>query len=205
MLNSAYPPSEGFYFSETIEEDIALMLCHGATYDEVYTYYTQDPEDDPWQDRETEIDPQPESLEELIRMVSDEYKRAVPHASEDATKIASLEDAFKQRNLAWSFDEGWDKGEAAQDGVEKAREINANGYAYCTLQDIDALIHTGTLYIGYSSTSAQEEETRTIGHRVCEVLKEQGLHPTWNGNTGARIECSGLRYELALADDFPCQ
>ena len=53
MLNSAYPPSEGFYFSETIEEGIALLLCHGASYDEVYTYYTQDPEGDPWQDRTT--------------------------------------------------------------------------------------------------------------------------------------------------------
>lgn len=205
MLNSAYPPSEDSYFPQTIEQDIALMLCHGDPYDEVHAYYTQDPEDDPWQDRETDIDPQPESLEELIRMVSEEYKRAVPHASEDATKIAGLEDAFKQRNLAWSFDEGWDKGEAADEGVEKAREINADGYAYCTLQDIDRLIHTGTLYVGFSAVSGQEEETRTIGHRVYEVLKEQGLHPVWDGNTGARIECSGLRFELALADDFPSQ
>lgn len=205
MLNSAYPPSEGFYFPQTIEQDIALMLCHGETYDAVYTYYTQDPEDDPWQDRKTKIAPQPESLEELIRMVGDEYKRAVPRDSEDATKIAALEDAFKQRNIAWSFDEGWDKGESAEEGVEKAREINADGYAYCTVQDIDRLIHTGTLYVGFSAVSGQEEETRTIGHRVCEVLKEQGLNPTWDGNTGARIECSGLRYELALADDFPSQ
>ena len=205
MLNSAYPPSEATYFPETLEKDIALMLCHGDPYDEVHAYYTQDPEDDPWQDRETDIDPQPESLEELIRMVSEEYNRAVPRDSEDATKIAALEDAFKQRNIAWSFDEGWDKGEAAEEGVEKAREINADGYAYCTLQDIDRLIHTGTLYVGFSAVSGQEEETRTIGHRVCEVLKEQGLHPVWDGNTGARIECSGLRFELALADDFPSQ
>lgn len=199
MLNSAYPPSEDSYFPETLEQDIALMLCHGETYDAVYTYYTQDPESDPWQDRETDIDPQPESLEELIRMVGQEYNRAVPRDSEDATKIVALEDAFKQRNIAWSFDEGWDKGEAADEGVEKAREINADSYAYCTVQDIDRLIHTGTLYVGFSAVSAQEEETRTIGHRVCEVLKEQGLNPTWDGNAGARIECSGLRYELALA------
>ena len=205
MLNSAYPPSEATYFPETLEKDIALMLCHGETYDAVYTYYTQDPESDPWQDRKTDIDPKPESLEELIRMVSTEYKRAVPRDSEDATKIAALEDAFKQRNIAWSFDEGWDKGEAADDGVEKARKINADGYAYCTLQDIDRLIHTGTLYVGFSAVSGPEEETRTIGHRVCEVLKEQGLHPVWDGNTGARIECSGLRFELALADDFRFQ
>lgn len=205
MLNSAYPPSEATYFPETLEKDIALMLCHGETYDAVYTYYTQDPEDDPWQDRKSDIDPKPESMEELIRMVGDEYKRAVPRDSEDATKIASLEAAFKQRNLAWSFDEGWDKGEAAEEGVEKAREINADGYAYCTLQDVDRLIHTGTLYIGFSAVSVQEEETRTIGHRVCEVLKEQGLNPTWDGDTRARIECSGLRYELALTDGFPSQ
>lgn len=205
MLNSAYPPSEATYFPETLEKDIALMLCHGETYDAVYTYYTQDPEDDPWQDRKTDIDPKPESLEELIRMVGQEYNRAVPRDSEDATKIAALEDAFKQRSIAWSFDEGWDKGEAAEEGVEKARKINADGYAYCTLQDIDRLIHTGTLYVGFSAVSGPEEETRTIGHRVCEVLKEQGLHPVWDGNTGARIECSGLRFELALADDFPCE
>lgn len=205
MLNSAYPPSEATYFPETLEKDIALMLCHGETYDAVYTYYTQDPEDDPWQDRESDIDPKPESLEELIRMVGQEYNRAVPRDSEDATKIVALEDAFKQRNLAWSFDEGWDKGEAADEGVEKAREINADGYAYCTVQDIDRLIHTGTLYVGFSAVSGQEEETRTIGHRVFDVLKEHDLHPVWDGNTGARIECSGLRYELAFTDDFPCE
>ena len=205
MLNSAYPPSEATYFPEKIETDIALMLCHGHSFAEVYDYFTEDPEDDPWQDRESDIDPKPESLEELIRMVGQEYNRAVPRDSEDATKIVALEDAFKQRSIAWSFDEGWDKGEAAEEGVEKAREISADGYAYCTVQDIDRLIHTGTLYVGFSAVSGQEEETRTIGHRVCEVLKEQGLNPTWDGNTGARIECSGLRYELALADDFPCE
>lgn len=201
MLNSAFPPSRTTYVPETIESDISLMLCHGRTRKYVYSYLTQDPKNNPWQKRRTNLDPKPESLQEIIDIVCDEYSRTVPRISADVMSFYHVGPFLAQQGVSWSFDEGWDTQEAAEYAYNRARNTGAEGYAYCTNQDVDQLIHTGTIYVGFWPRNSGKVAPEDIGHRVFSVFNELGLNPDWNGSTGVRIECTGLRFEITLVAD----
>ena len=137
----------------------------------------------------------------VFEEVRDEYARVVPEASEDAKRIEALRDALAKRDLAFSFDTGYDKGEAADDGADLAREEGRKGYAYCTMQDVDCVIHIGRLYVGFSSLdNPGDESDAEIGQAVVEALEEVGFSPEWNGKQTGRITCEGLKFELPLAD-----
>lgn len=183
MFDSKYPPATGLFEPDETTSEICLQLCHGWSADMI----TAGLEDDGV----------PVSV---FEEVWDEYARFVPEASEDAKRIDALRGALAKRDLAFSFDEGYDMGEAAEDGADVAREDGHKGYAYCTMQDIDSVIHTGELLFGFSSmASPGDESDAEIGQAVVEALEEVGLSPEWNGSHTARIACSGLKFELPLA------
>ena len=105
------------------------------------------------------------------------------------------------RFIHWSGDDGYDMGEAAEDGADLAREEGRKGYAYCTMQDVDCVIHIGRLYFGFSSLdNPGDESDAEIGQAVVEALEEVGFTPEWNGKQTGRITCEGLKFELPLAD-----
>lgn len=184
MFNSKYPPAPGLFEPDETTSAISLQLCHGWSADMI----TAGLEDDGV----------PVSVFEEVR---DEYARLVSNASEDAERMEKLRDALAKRGLSFSFDEGYDTGEAADDGADAAREAGHKGYAYCTMQDVDSVIHTGLIYFGFSSLdNPGNESDAEIGREVVEALKEVGFAPEWDGNHRARIECSGLKFELPLAD-----
>lgn len=188
MIDSTFPPADGLYESGETSSSISLMLCHGWSSDEITAWLEGD--DEPISD--------PESL---VKEVREEYARVIPEASEDAQRIEHLREALAKRDLSFSFDEGYDKGEAAEDGAEKAREAGHKGYAYCTSQDVDTVIHIGQLYFGFSSLdNPGSESDAEIGSAVVAALEEVGFTPQWNGKHTARIECTGVVFELPLAD-----
>ena len=130
MTNSTFPPADGIYEAEDeTTSQISLLLCHGWSPDTISS----------WLEDEMESDPAP-----LIEKVSAEYARLVPEASEDAKRIDALHEALAKRNISFSFDEGYDKGEAVEDGGERAEKAGHRGYTYCTQQDVDRVIHRGS-------------------------------------------------------------
>lgn len=184
MFDSKYPPAEGLFEPDETTSEICLRLCHGWSASHIESWL---------EDNERPTD--------LIEEVRDEYARFVPEASEDAKRIEALREALAKRDLSFSFDDGYDKGEAAEDGADVAREDGHKGYAYCTMQDVDNVIHTGELYFGFSSMdNPGDESDAEIGQAVVDALEEVGLSPEWNGSHTARIECSGLKFELPLTD-----
>ncbi|AQQ14797.1 hypothetical protein CGLAU_04105 [Corynebacterium glaucum] len=188
MIDSKFPPADGLYESAETSSSISLMLCHGWSIDEITTWVEDD--DEPISD--------PEALVEEVR---EEYARVIPKASEDAQRMENLREALAKRDLSFSFDEGYDKKEAAEDGAEKAQEAGHKGYAYCTSQDVDTVIHIGELYFGFSSLdNPGSESDAEIGREVFEALEEVGFSPSWNGKHTGRIECTGVVFELPLAD-----
>ena len=186
MLTSAFPPSEYLYEPESDESDIAMMLCHGWSTAEITAHY------------EDEENVDALSLLDDIRA---EYARCIPSPSEDATKLEAFRDALADRGLSFSFDEGWTKAEAADEGADRATREGRRGYAYCTTQDVDGLIHTGKLYFGFASLDAPNTDADdAVGQEVVDALRDVGFAPEWEGTRAARITCSGLVFELALSD-----
>ncbi|RUQ11566.1 hypothetical protein D8M31_09375 [Corynebacterium genitalium] len=184
MFDSKYPPAPGLFEPDETTSEICLQLCHSWGSAMIISGL--------------EDDDIPVSVFEEVR---DEYARLVPEASEDAKRIDALRGALAERDLSFSFDEGYDKGEAAEDGADLAREEGHKGYAYCTMQDVDCVIHTGLIYFGFSSLdNSGDESDAEIGQAVVEALEEVGFTPDWNGKQTGRITCEGLKFELPLAD-----
>ncbi|MDK8878991.1 hypothetical protein [Corynebacterium sp. MSK008] len=184
MFDSTYPPAPGLFEPDETTSEICLQLCHGWSADMIIAGL--------------EDDGVPVSVFEEVR---DEYARFVPEASEDAKRIDALRGALAKRDLSFSFDEGYDIGEAAEDGADAAREDGHKGYAYCTMQDVDSVIHTGELLFGFSSmANPGDESDAEIGQAIVEALEEVGLSPEWNGKQAGRIQCEGLKFELPLED-----
>ena len=136
MLTSTSPPSFNLYEPQELSNDISLKLCHGWSVHEITAAYEDDMDGDI-----SDTD-----LPALIEEVRAEYARLITGPSEDAQRIDALRDALSQRDLSFSFDEGWDKGEAAEEGADRATDAGHRGYAYCTTQDVDGLIHSGELH-----------------------------------------------------------
>lgn len=184
MTKSKFPPADGMYEAAGPISQISLLLCHGWHPDEIA----------PWLEDELESDPAP-----LIEEVSEEYARLVPEASEDAKRIEVLHEALAKRNIAFSFDEAYTKAEAVEDGGRHAEETGHRGYAYCTQQDVDSLIHSGLLYFGFGDLNNPSLETDAeVATLVVEALNEVGFSPVWDGDPNARIICEDLVFELPL-------
>lgn len=201
MLTSKFPPSFNLFESQELTSDISLMLCHGWSTSEISASFEDEMGDpDDWEAIHGDA-PMPD-LPAVIEDVRSEYARLVTGPSKDAERIASLKQALADRDLSFSFDEGWDKGEAAEEGADKADNAGHRGYAYCTNQDVDRLIHEGELYFGFSSMdNPGSDADAEIGEALVDALKEVGLSPQWEGTANARVLCSGLVFELALKED----
>lgn len=73
--------------------------------------------------------------------------------------------------------------------MEQARDAGAEvwGYAFFHLQDTEAAVGGGGLYLKYGSAEAGDEEA--VAEELVEVLTAHGLAAGWNGQTS---QCVGL-------------
>ena len=203
MFSSSFPPSEDLLVSGTLPNDISLHLCHGHSRRDIHNDFFE-LLDSPAEWEMVRKDPFPEDFDAIIDEVAAEYAQKVTEKSADAQRLDALRDELQQRNLAFSFDEGWDASEGAEYGAEKAEDDDAAGYVYCHMQDVDRLILTGDLFFGFGTmkTDAELSTPVAVGELLVEALRAVGFNPTWDGNANARVLCQGLVVEFPLADDL---
>ena len=203
MFSSSFPPSDDLLVSGTLRNDISLHLCHGHSRRDIHNdFFELLDSPDEWE--MVRKDPFPEDFDAIIDEVAAEYAQKVTEKSADAQRLENLRDELQQRDLVFSFDEGWDASEGAEYGAEKAEEDDAAGYVYCHMQDVDRLIHTGDLLFGFGTmkTDAELSTAEAVGERLVEALRASGFDPEWDGNPNARVLCQGLVVEFPLADDL---
>ena len=203
MFSSSFPPSDDLLVSGTLRNDISLHLCHGHSRRDIHNdFFELLDSPDEWE--MVRKDPFPEDFDAIIDEVAAEYAQKVTEKSADAQRLENLRDELQQRDLVFSFDEGWDASEGAEYGAEKAEEDDAAGYVYCHMQDVDRLIHTGDLLFGFGTmkTDAELSTAEAVGERLVEALRASGFNPEWDGNPNARVLCQGLIVEFPLADDL---
>lgn len=203
MFSSSFPPSDDLLVSGTLRNDISLHLCHGHSRRDIHNDFFE-LLDSPAEWEMVRKDPFPEDFDAIIDEVAAEYAQKVTEKSADAQRLENLRDELQQRDLVFSFDEGWDASEGAEYGAEKAEEDDAAGYFYCHMQDVDRLIHTGDLLFGFGTmkTDAELSTAEAVGERLVEALRASGFDPEWDGNPNARVLCQGLVVEFPLADDL---
>ena len=121
MLSSSFPPSDDLLVSGPLRNDISLDLCHGHSRQDIHNDFFE-LLDSPAEWEMVRKDPFPEDFDAIIDEVAAEYAQKVTEASADAQHLDALGEELRQRNLAFSFDEGWDASEGAEYGAEKRRK-----------------------------------------------------------------------------------
>ena len=163
-IRDRFPPSDDLLVSGTLRNDISLHLCHGHSRRDIHNDFFE-LLDSPAEWEMVRKDPFPEDFDAIIDEVAAEYAQKVTEKSADAQRLENLRDELQQRDLVFSFDEGWDASEGAEYGAEKAEEDDAAGYVYCHMQDVDRLIHTSDLLFGFGTmkTDAELSTAEAVG------------------------------------------
>lgn len=199
MLDSIYPPSESLYMAENVTGDISMMLCHGIELEEIERHLSCSIDDGEWEELYPD-QPVPTDIRSLIDDVRAVYMTHIPENHENFQRLMTLGSALAKQGIAWSFDEGWDKAEAAEIAYEGAITAGHAGYAYCTNQDVDRAIHIGQLYIGFSSIKPNDETNTEVGRSAISALQDLGFTSKWNGRPTARILLEGIQLEQKARD-----
>jgi hypothetical protein len=61
------------------------------------------------------------------------------------------------------------------------------GYTFFHVQDTEHAVEGESLFLSYGAMDRDRDRAVAIGHEVVAALKEQGLHPAWNGRHANRI------------------
>lgn len=149
----------------------------------------------------------PAAVPTLFQQVLDEYKRVVPTTSYDAYCLLSLTEILPSAGLVLSWGDGFDSSEALEvvrDLADQYAEqgIDMRGYVYAHTQDLERLVLTGDLYLGFGVLGPRDDVAAVaVGRQVVDVLRQLGLPFTWDGTVGARILVAPVLYEIELEDE----
>lgn len=76
----------------------------------------------------------------------------------------------------------WDEMAAAE---ERGRAVV--GYAFFHMQDTEAAVEGGGLYLSYGAVEAGPDAAEAVGRAVVDALEAKGLDPLWDGEWTHRI------------------
>lgn len=140
------------------------------------------------------------SLEAAIALLDEviaEHDRVVTDVSPDTRRLLEGFTALGERHVEVSFGVGWDAREGAQDGYRVARHRpGAIGYSYATTQDLERVVLTGTLYLGFSSLAGGlGADSAAIGRIVADTMAGGGLPVIWNGDPHSRVMLTPIAFQ----------
>jgi len=203
-MDSRFPPTE-----DTFRGTIMLRLAGGAGFEDtdeladamaeaVAEFSEIWPDDDPVA---------PQDVPDVVLEVFDEYRRVVTDHSDDVAQLEEVRgELLVGYGIVYNLGLGYDTAEAVDivsDMADALREEGhhvVRGYAYSHQQDVDRMILTGTLPIGFGTFTEDGEGAAQIGEDIVEVLREVGLPAVWNGSTDTRIEVTPIDYRIAYRE-----
>ncbi|MCU0511321.1 MAG: hypothetical protein MUE40_02000 [Anaerolineae bacterium] len=80
-----------------------------------------------------------------------------------------------------------------------AQQPGAVGYIIVQRHDTTLALTTGTLCLDFGALDGTEESHRTIGYRLLHLLRLVGLHATWDGTPGQRLQIHGMDWKRRRA------
>ena len=135
----------------------------------------------------------------LKELVIEEFKKKfeAERTWPENTDCNRLETAFtnlSEKGIVAMHNAGWDKSEAFHNCLDAYREAGSPkelfGICFYTSQDIESAINDSGLWIGFSSTRAEDEDTDALraAKLIVEELQSAGLRVEWDGDASSRIK-----------------
>jgi hypothetical protein len=98
---------------------------------------------------------------------------------------------------------GQNYGETQDDAIADLSEVfdehpeteNLRGYVFYTHQDLERVIESGTLALGFGMANDDGPNATLVGKTIAEAFKQAGFQVKWNGKLNARIEVMQLEWK----------
>jgi len=125
----------------------------------------------------------------------------------DTEKLHTVFDNLCKEKIVALHNAGYTQSDAIYDVQDVWQDLEDNGvkpvgYCYYHGQDLERVIETGTLCIGfYGEKEKNDKEAILIGHKVVAQLKEQGFTVNWDGSGSKRIEVVDFNWQNVFTSD----
>lgn len=159
----------GFYDQETIFDRIADM------------FYDEEDFDETW----------------LKLCISEQFLR---HETESAdwpkptafNRLTHVFDLLIHQKIVCLHNAGYTRQDAVADCTDTIERLEKMGvtvssYAYYHSQDIERVIDSGDLYIGFGSTIDDDSAAVVVGRKVEDALRQNQFETAWDGTADTRI------------------
>lgn len=154
-----------------------------------------------------------EISEDWIREhVTREYEKLVAESKQwdrptDVDKLLNVFDKLCREKIVALHNAGYTTSEAIEDVMDvwhnlEDEGVNPIGYCYYHGQDLERVIESGYLYIGfYGKKENNDKEAIIIGNKVTAALKEAGFTVEWNNMASSRIEVVNFSWQNLYTSD----
>lgn len=125
----------------------------------------------------------------------------------DTDKLHAAFDSLCKDGILALHNAGYTQSDAIYDVQDVWKDLEDEGkkpigYCYYHGQDLERVIRTGILCIGfYGEKANNDKEAISIGHKVVSALKEAGFLVEWNGAASQRIEIQDFNWQNVFTSD----
>jgi len=125
----------------------------------------------------------------------------------DTEKLHTVFDRLCNEKIVALHNAGYTQSEAIYDVQDVWKDLEDEGikpigYCYYHGQDLERVIETGVLCIGfYGEKEKNDKEAILIGNKLVLHLKEAGFTVEWNGMASKRIEIQDFNWKNAFTTD----
>jgi hypothetical protein len=76
-----------------------------------------------------------------------------------------------------------------KDEIDQAKKDGRTirGFTFFHIQDTEHAVGGESLFLSYGSVDGDRDAAVAVGHEIVEALRNEGLHPAWNGRQANRI------------------
>lgn len=125
----------------------------------------------------------------------------------DPERLHAVFDKLCKNRIVALHNAGYTQSDAIYDVQDVWKDLEDEGmkpigYCYYHGQDMERVIETGTLCIGfYGEKENNDKDAIAIGNKVASALKEAGFTIEWNGTASRRIEIPDFKWQNVFTSD----
>lgn len=125
----------------------------------------------------------------------------------DTEKLQIIFDTLCKEKIVALHNAGYTQSDAIYDAQDVWKDLEDQGikpigYCYYHGQDLERVIRTGTLSIGfYGEKEKNDKDAILIGNKVAAAFSNGGFTVEWNGTASKRIEIKNFNWQNVFTSD----
>ena len=118
----------------------------------------------------------------------------------DCDRLDAVFETLERRGIIALQNAGYTQSDGLSDVSEVYNEAGGeesefDGYCFYHGQDLERVIESGNLYLGFGAADGNDDKGAEIGHRIKGVFEAAGFTVEWNGSIKSRLLVTGIRWQ----------